>query len=400
MKEKLIVIFKKIFGIKVRNSLKVFIFKHPYLLGREPFLKKEGYKRELKKILEKHKNVKGIIIYPSISDWNMPLTQRFQHLAVALAKSDYLFFYGTHNLRYDKIEGFKKIGENLYLTNQLEILREIEDPILYITWAANSFYTNKYKYSKLIYDYVDDLEMFPLIGKKIERCHNELLRKADLILVTATRLYDKVKSKRKDAILSPNAVDFDLFQVKNPKVPASLKKVVTQKKPIIGYSGSLITSCFDYEFLKYAAKNRPNYSFALGGPLDFDQSVKEHNWNRYPNIFFLGTQKRYEDLAACFHFFDVCIIPFKLNKVTQSISPLKLFEYMAAGKPIVTTDMRECRKYQSVLAAKTKEEFVKFLDRALKLKNDSHYKELLLKEAKENTWEARANQIIQALENN
>lgn len=399
MKEKFIILFKKIFGIRARNSLKVFIFKHPYLLGRESFFKKDLYQKELGAILEKHQNTKGIIIYPSISDWNMPLTQRFQHLATALANSGYLFFYGTHNLRYDKIEGFKKIGKNLYLTNQLEVLKDIRNPILYITWAANGFYARKYKHSKLIYDYVDDLEMFPLLGGKIYKYHEDLIKKADLVLVTANRLYNKIKDRRKDAILSPNAVNFDIFQVKNPKIPTVLKSVVAAKKPIIAYSGSLIKNCFDYDLLKYAAVKRPNYNFALNGPCDFDQSSKEHNWQNYPNIFFLGTQKKYEDLANCFYFFDVCIVPFKLNKVTQSISPLKLFEYMAAGKPIVTTDMRECKKYQSVLAAKGKEEFVRFLDKALKLKNDSQYKKILLGEAKENTWEARALDIIKALGN-
>lgn len=399
LKEVAIAFTKKIFGIKVRNSIKIFIFKHPYISFRENPLQRQKYRKELAEILEKHKDAKGIIIYPAISDWNMPLTQRFNHLAVTFSRSGYLFFYGTHNLRYDNVKGFEKISDNLYLTNQMEALKDIKDPILYITWAANSFYTRVYKAKKIIYDFVDDLEMFPLIGNKIYKCHDELLDKADIIPVTASRLLDKIKDKRPDAFLSHNAVMFDIWHLGNKKVkPDKEMSKLLGKKPIVGYFGSLIESCFDYDLLKYAAKERPNYNFVISGPLDFDTSNDVHRWDRYKNVHFVGTVPKYEDLAERIHFFDVCTVPFVLNHVTQSISPLKLFEYMAAGKPIVTTDMRECKKYKSVLASKSKEDFVKNLDEAMKLKDDRSFNELVLKEARENTWEARTEKIVELLE--
>ncbi len=399
MKELAIKLSKKMFGIKVRNSLKIFLCKHPYLTGRENYFEKKKYQVELQKILNKHKDAKGIIIYPSISDWNMPLTQRFNHLARTFSRAGYLFFYGTHNLRYDKVEGFEKIEKNLYLTNQLEVLKDIKGPILYLTWAANSFYTRKYRVKSIIYDFVDDLEMFPLLGNKIYKCHNELLKKADIIPVTASRLLDGIKDKRPDAFLSHNAVLFEVWHLVGKRIkPDSEMKKLIGKKPIIGYFGSLIESCFDYDLLKYAAKARPDYNFVISGPLDFDTSNGVHRWSDYPNIHFIGTVPKYEDLAKRIHFFDVCMVPFVLNKVTQSISPLKLFEYMAAGKPIVTTDMRECKKYGSVLASKSKEEFVENLDKAIKLKDDPKFQALVLKEAKENTWEVRTEEIIKRLE--
>lgn len=397
LKEFAISLTKKIFGIKVRNSLKIFIFKHPYLSFRENPFQKKKYRSELEEILKKHKDAKGIIIYPAISDWNMPLTQRFNHLALTLSRAGYLFFYVTHNLRFDNVKGFEEIGANLYLTNQMEALKDIKDPILYVTWAANSFYMKRYKAKTIIYDFVDDLEMFPLIGNKIYKCHDEFLEKADIILVTATRLIDKIKDKRPDAVLSHNAVSFDTWQVKGSVKPDEEMRKLVGKKPIVGYLGSLIESCFDYDLLKYAAKARPDYNFVISGPLDFDTSNDEHMWKEYPNIHFVGTVEKYEDLAKRIHFFDVCTVPFLLNHVTQSISPLKLFEYMAAGKPIVTSDMRECKKYKSVLASKDEKEFVLNLDKAMKLKDDKDFKDLVLKEAKENTWEARTKKILELL---
>ena len=91
---------------------------------------------------------------------------------------------------------------------------------------------------------------------------------------------------------------------------------------------------------------------------------------------------------------DVMIIPFKLNDITASTSPVKLFEYMALHKPIVTTAMRECKKYKSVLIGNSHEDFIKKLDQAISLKNDKDYIKLLDKEAIENDWNHKAKVII------
>ena len=91
---------------------------------------------------------------------------------------------------------------------------------------------------------------------------------------------------------------------------------------------------------------------------------------------------------------DILTIPFVLNDITKSTSPVKIFEYMALHKPIVTTDMQECRKYKSVLIGKNHEDFIKCLEKAYKIRNDKEYIKLLDKEAKENDWKEKAEVII------
>lgn len=86
-----------------------------------------------------------------------------------------------------------------------------------------------------------------------------------------------------------------------------------------------------------------------------------------------------------------------INDITKATSPVKLFEYMALNKPIVTTDMDECRKYESVLIGHDHQEFLKQLDRAIQLKDDEAYKALLDREALENTWEEKAKSILEQL---
>jgi len=80
-----------------------------------------------------------------------------------------------------------------------------------------------------------------------------------------------------------------------------------------------------------------------------------------------------------------------------STSPVKIFEYMALHKPIVITDLYECRNYESVMIAKNHDEFIKLLDKALKLRNDKNYIKRLDKEAQENDWSKKAKVIVDAI---
>ncbi|MDH7568020.1 MAG: glycosyltransferase, partial [Armatimonadota bacterium] len=116
-----------------------------------------------------------------------------------------------------------------------------------------------------------------------------------------------------------------------------------------------------------------------------------------PNCFFLGP-KAYGDLPGYVAHFDVATIPFRLNAITHSCSPVKLFEYMAAGKPVVTTPMREVLKYRSVLIGDTPQAFLEQVGRALLLRYDPGYRDLLAQEAAANTWTARAETLLAAAE--
>jgi len=144
------------------------------------------------------------------------------------------------------------------------------------------------------------------------------------------------------------------------------------------------------------AESRPDFEFVLIG-WDYDGSLYKHGLDKYRNIHYLGI-KDYSILPQYAVWFDVATIPFVLNKITESTSPIKVFEYMALGMPILTTDLRECRKYRSVLIGKGPEDFVKKLDEALRLRKDTRYLTLLDKEAKENTWDVRVNKIISILQ--
>lgn len=399
MNKIVITILKKILPQSLKNKLKISLSKYPYLFHPSFLLNKKKNIAELEKIVSK-KKYKGIVIFPPTIDWHMPLFQRPQQMAQAFAREGYLFFYCTSNLRFDRVNGFEKIEENLFLTNQMHLLKSIKDPILFISWPFNAFYIDKFNNPKVIYDYIDELEVFDTSGKtldELKKDHQYLVQKSDVVVATADILLADVKKLNpKKAVLAPNAVDFNHFKITNSETPKDMKAIVGSNNPVIGYYGA-IAEWFDYKLLEEIAIKRPEYNFVIIGPFDYDKTLqKNSHLFDVPNIYFLGP-KKYEELPGYLNHFNVAVIPFIVNKITKSTSPVKLFEYMAGGKPIVTTAMDECKKYQSVLIAKNGDDFVSKLDQAIKLSKDKDYLKTLEKEATENTWRARVRQIINEL---
>ncbi|MDO4536452.1 MAG: glycosyltransferase, partial [Clostridium perfringens] len=176
-----------------------------------------------------------------------------------------------------------------------------------------------------------------------------------------------------------------------------MKQIVDKGKPIIGYYGAL-AKWFDYEKIKKLAEKRPDYEIVLIG-INYDRSYDRSGLDKLPNVSYLGIIN-YIDLITYSAFFDICMVPFIKNDITDSTSPVKIFEYMALEKPIVTTDINECKSYESCQIAYSDDDFIEKVDYAIKvLTHDEEYKRILKKEAGDNTWKHRAKQIKAAIKN-
>ena len=222
------------------------------------------------------------------------------------------------------------------------------------------------------------------------------------VIVTAEEILKDVVKKRgrNNLALACNGVDYNFFKnIDNSfEFDEDFKKVLEEKKPIIGYYGAL-ASWFDYDLIKELARKRADYNIVFFG-IKYDDSIEKAKLEQYENIHYLGA-RNYKVLKNYANKFTVCTIPFLINSITEATSPVKLFEYMALEKPIVTTDMKECRKYKSVLVAKNHEEYIEFIDKAIEMdrkqNENKKYFELLHKEARENDWMKKTEEMIKLI---
>lgn len=383
------------------------------------FIKNNKVSERLDEILSKN-SYERIIIWRSNFGWNVPLFQRPQHISLGLSKQKCLVFYEVTHFT-DKIKDLEEINNNLILINLenksiqkilFSKLKNINKPkyiqIYSTDWnmkleELKEYIKNGYK---IIYEYIDEINPI-LSGTKdipinIKEKYEYMLSDKEniFVVVTADKLREDIEKKRgiEKLAFACNGVDYEHYQNidKGFKFDEIFEQILKQDKPIIGYYGAF-ASWFDYDMVSNLAKKRPEYNIVLIGS-KYDDSLEKSNIEKLENVYFLGT-KDYKILKNYASRFNICTVPFIINDITKATSPLKIFEYMALEKPIVTTAMDECKKYESIFIANNKDEFIELIDKALKLNREENeeYYETLKKEALENTWDSKAKSICNLL---
>ncbi|MDD2518486.1 MAG: glycosyltransferase [Bacilli bacterium] len=349
---------------------------------------------------------KTIIIFENNFGWNKIMKQRPQQIAENLPNDVLMFYHSREKNDYIKGKRIRKLKSNLILID----LGYYRDVLLgELSFHNNKFlmiystdfipisrikYYQKYNY-KVIYEHVDNLDP-NLSGKQLYNQfldrHKKIIKDKNIFIVcTADKLVEEISKYRKNKYqLITNGVNYDFFKYQNYDLPDDLKPIREKYKYIIGYYGAL-ASWFDYKLVKKLSKQK-EYAIVLLG-LDYDNTIGQSGILNIDNIFYLG-KKDYRILPTYGCNFDVCIIPFLINQITLSTSPVKVFEYMAMNRPIVTTALPECTKYKSILFSENEDEFIENVYKAITLNNDKNYHLLLKKEAKENDWKEKAGKLV------
>ena len=377
-------------------------------------IQKEKLSHEIDSILEG--KYKRILIWRGSFGWHVPLFQRPQQIANCLSEKNCLILYEVTRMT-DKIDFIKKEKNNLYLIDYeiskfekllFEKLKQINKPKylqLYSTcWDVKKEEVDMYVNNgfNMLYEYIDDLN--PILAgtqelpKNVKDIHNYVISNQDVLVVTsADLLYEDMVKKRgssNNIILSSNGVDIDHFsKFTNMKIE-KMEQLKQNYEMIIGYYGAL-ASWIDYELIKKLANHYKNIAFVFIG-IKYDNSLSLSKIEDIENIKFMG-KVEYNILPEYAKYFDIAWIPFIINEITLATNPIKVFEYMALKKCIITSALPECKKYKSINIANNYEEFCYLIDNYNNKYNDDYCK-LLEKEAKENSWKYKADEIINLLE--
>ena len=234
---------------------------------------------------------------------------------------------------------------------------------------------------KVVYDCMDEHQGFGNNSAEVLALESQLLRTSDLVVTTARLLQEKLSPHHHNCVLVPNAGDYDHFSTLPER---SRSPIASLREPVIGYYGA-IAEWFDGSAVAAAARQHPEWSFVLIGHT-FGADLDE--LKPLPNVRFLGEQS-YADLPSYVAGFDVCTIPFRRIPLTEATNPVKLFEYLSTGKPVVARDLPELEPFTDVVSLyRAPEEFVACLESALR-HGSPEAVSARQAVARRNTWTAR-----------
>ena len=248
-----------------------------------------------------------------------------------------------------------------------------------------------------VYQSIDDIAENDYTRKHGLKLENEAVREADVTLVTSQELWNLKSQVSKDTYIMNNAVDNSVFRRTMSETFPQPEELANRTGKVVGFIGNLDELRVNYPLIRKAALAHPDKTFLLVGPLNNTEYL-ELGLPDLPNVIFTGGKNLYE-LPQYLQYMDCCLIPFLCNTLTRSIYPLKINEYLTAGKPVISTnfsvDIRSFRDH--IYLADDEETFVKLIDTAL-LPQPAGIVQNRIALAESNTWTARIAQFWKILD--
>jgi len=300
---------------------------------------------------------------------------------------------------------FRKVNRYIMKASLINVIKTLwmSDHILMLPHPAQEYVIGMLNEQAFCYDVYDEYSESMVVSSKIRKLVKDeeikILKKADIVFTSAQHLSENKKLINQNTHFVPNAADVKFFmKTREPDttVPSDMQKI---PEPRIGLIGN-INDIVDMDLLVYLAEQKPEWSIILIGNINgsswFLNSQSFLRCKEISNIYLMGF-RNYETLPSYQKGLNVCLLPYLINKYTLNVYPSKVHQYLAGGKPVVSTDLPEMRPLEDIIhISNSYEEFLRLCDESLHLTlPDIVEKRIAV--AKENSIEARAKIKIELL---
>ncbi|MEP7125345.1 MAG: glycosyltransferase, partial [Byssovorax sp.] len=344
--------------------------KHPLLYVDCPGLRApKASGRDLKKLVKKLRQAAALPRKVGEQTWHMVLPQfPFRRLPLASELN-------------------RELGA--FLVRRAARHLRMEKPLLWFAVPHPGILLGRLGERFSVYYCIDDYSALPDVDKEqIRAMDHHLTEKANQVFVSAQTLLDAKKGMNRNLVYSPHGVDVEHFGRAATDELAVAEPASQLGHPVIGFFG-LIEGWIDLDLLHFLAKSRPSWTFLLLGRVAVDVSALQ----KLGNVIFPGPQP-YGDLPSWAKAFDVAIYPGGNNEFVRNANPLKIREYLATGKPVVSVSSREVERFRGVVRiAGTPEEFLREIDDAL-AHDTAAAREERLKMVSTMSWDARVDEVM------
>ena len=326
------------------------------------------------------------LAWQKIRDWSSPKTG-------ARAGGIYNVHYcSPFLLPFNNIGSVRRWNRRMVVRAVRRELKEhdIDSPVLMVSYPSGAEAVGGLNERLLIYYIMDQYAELPGVDREyVADLEKILLARADLVFVTSRELQREKNGEKAPAVLLPHGVDFEHFHsAVNPQGPAP-KELSRLPRPLLGFFG-LVAPWVDADLLDHVARAFPQASVVLIGPAWFDRPMASAR----SNVHWLGP-RTYAELPRYAAHFDVGLIPFRRDRLTSYVNPLKLLEYLALGLPVVSTPLPDLASFKGLVhEAETADDFTDLIGVALAEGTPEHRKERFARASKE-SWDARVSTLLQ-----